>query len=148
MSNNPVSYTHLDVYKRQPYFRRKEIKAMKKSSILILIIICLCSCGKSSKKVSITGEIKGCLLYTSIPSQRLLLYNPEADEENREKSEYILQHIDPESDYLKSLYRDTHVKLLRPRMASGHLQEMCIRDRSTSNPTCCMQSIISPSMFD
>lgn len=36
--------------------------------------------------------------------------------------EYILQHIDPESDYLKALYRDTHVKLLRPRMASGHLQ--------------------------
>lgn len=36
--------------------------------------------------------------------------------------EYILHHIDPESDYLKALYRDTHVKLLRPRMASGHLQ--------------------------
>lgn len=36
--------------------------------------------------------------------------------------EYILQHIDQESDYLKALYRDTHVKLLRPRMASGHLQ--------------------------
>lgn len=35
---------------------------------------------------------------------------------------YILDHIDPESDYLKELYRDTHVKLLRPRMASGHLQ--------------------------
>lgn len=35
---------------------------------------------------------------------------------------YILQHIDSESDYLKALYRDTHVKLLRPRMASGHLQ--------------------------
>ena len=32
---------------------------MKKSHILILIIICLCSCGKPSKKVSITGEIKG-----------------------------------------------------------------------------------------
>ena len=31
--------------------------------------------------------------------------------------EYILQHIDEESDYLKALYRDTHVKLLRPRMA-------------------------------
>ena len=30
--------------------------------------------------------------------------------------EYILQHIDEESDYLKALYRDTHVKLLRPRM--------------------------------
>ena len=28
--------------------------------------------------------------------------------------EYILQHIDEESDYLKALYRDTHVKLLRP----------------------------------
>lgn len=36
--------------------------------------------------------------------------------------DYILSHIDEESDYLKALYRDTHVKLLRPRMASGHLQ--------------------------
>lgn len=36
--------------------------------------------------------------------------------------EYILRHIDEEDDYLKALYRDTHVKLLRPRMASGHLQ--------------------------
>lgn len=36
--------------------------------------------------------------------------------------EYILQHIDREGEYLKALYRDTHVKLLRPRMASGHLQ--------------------------
>jgi len=36
--------------------------------------------------------------------------------------EYILQHIDGEGAYLKALYRDTHVKLLRPRMASGHLQ--------------------------
>lgn len=36
--------------------------------------------------------------------------------------EYMLQHIDEESEYLKRLYRDTHVKLLRPRMASGHLQ--------------------------
>ena len=36
--------------------------------------------------------------------------------------EYILRHIDEETDYLKALYRDTHVKLLRPRMASGHLQ--------------------------
>lgn len=35
---------------------------------------------------------------------------------------YILAHIDEESDYLRKLYRDTHVKLLRPRMASGHLQ--------------------------
>ena len=36
--------------------------------------------------------------------------------------EYILEHIDPENEYLKALYRATHVKLLRPRMASGHLQ--------------------------
>lgn len=36
--------------------------------------------------------------------------------------QYILEHIDTESDYLKALYRDTHIKLLRPRMASGHLQ--------------------------
>ena len=36
--------------------------------------------------------------------------------------EYILQHIDDEGDYLKALYRDTHLKLLYPRMASGHLQ--------------------------
>lgn len=35
---------------------------------------------------------------------------------------YILQHIDEEGQYLKDLYRATHVKLLRPRMASGHLQ--------------------------
>lgn len=36
--------------------------------------------------------------------------------------EYILQHIDPEGEYLHALYRDTHLKLLYPRMASGHLQ--------------------------
>lgn len=36
--------------------------------------------------------------------------------------EYILKHIDQEGDYLASLYRDTHLKLLYPRMASGHLQ--------------------------
>lgn len=36
--------------------------------------------------------------------------------------EYILDHINAESDYLKALYRATHVRLLRPRMASGHLQ--------------------------
>lgn len=35
---------------------------------------------------------------------------------------YILSHMDEESDYLKALYRQTHVKLLNPRMTSGHLQ--------------------------
>jgi len=36
--------------------------------------------------------------------------------------EYILSHIDDESDILKQLDRDAHVNLLRPRMLSGHLQ--------------------------
>lgn len=36
--------------------------------------------------------------------------------------EYIAEHIDKEGTYLSALYRDTHVKLLRPRMVSGHLQ--------------------------
>ncbi len=36
--------------------------------------------------------------------------------------DYILQHIDSEGEYLHALYRATHLKLLRPRMASGHLQ--------------------------
>lgn len=36
--------------------------------------------------------------------------------------QYIRNHIDDEGEYLHALYRDTHVKLLRPRMASGHLQ--------------------------
>ena len=35
---------------------------------------------------------------------------------------YILQHMDEESDYLKALYRQAHLKLLNPRMTSGHLQ--------------------------
>jgi len=36
--------------------------------------------------------------------------------------QYILNHIDEESEYLKNLNRDAHVNLLRPRMLSGHLQ--------------------------
>jgi caffeoyl-CoA O-methyltransferase len=36
--------------------------------------------------------------------------------------DYILKHIDPESDYLYRLYRATNTQLLRPRMAAGHLQ--------------------------
>jgi predicted O-methyltransferase YrrM len=30
--------------------------------------------------------------------------------------------MDEESDYLKALYRQTHLKLINPRMTSGHLQ--------------------------
>ena len=35
---------------------------------------------------------------------------------------YILKHMDEESDYLKALYRQAHLKLINPRMTSGHLQ--------------------------
>lgn len=36
--------------------------------------------------------------------------------------EYILKHIDAESDYLQRLYREAWVHLMNPRMSSGHLQ--------------------------
>lgn len=36
--------------------------------------------------------------------------------------QYILDHIEPEGDYLHRLYRATNIHLLRGRMASGHLQ--------------------------
>jgi caffeoyl-CoA O-methyltransferase len=35
---------------------------------------------------------------------------------------YILSHISPEDELLSDLNRQTHVKVLRPRMLSGHLQ--------------------------
>lgn len=40
----------------------------------------------------------------------------------QELEEYVLNHIDPEPDHLRRLDRDTHVRLLYPRMCSGHLQ--------------------------
>ena len=36
--------------------------------------------------------------------------------------EYILQHIDPEGDYLYRLFRATNIHTIHGRMASGHLQ--------------------------
>ena len=36
--------------------------------------------------------------------------------------DYILSHIEPESDYLYRLWRAAHVHLMNPRMTSGHLQ--------------------------
>ncbi len=35
---------------------------------------------------------------------------------------YILEHIDAEGEYLHRLWRETNIKLLNGRMASGHLQ--------------------------
>ena len=36
--------------------------------------------------------------------------------------EYISAHIGPESTLLRNIYRDTNLRLLNPRMASGHIQ--------------------------
>lgn len=41
---------------------------------------------------------------------------------NYELEKYILDHIDPEGDYLYRLYRATNIYMLHGRMASGHLQ--------------------------
>jgi len=40
----------------------------------------------------------------------------------QELEEYISAHISPEGALLKSLYRETNLRLLNPRMASGHIQ--------------------------
>lgn len=42
-------------------------------------------------------------------------------------NDYILAHTTPPDDYLKRLYRATHLHLLRPRMASGHLQGQLLK---------------------
>ncbi len=39
-----------------------------------------------------------------------------------DEQQYVLQHSDPEGEYLYRLWRATNVHLLRGRMASGHLQ--------------------------
>ncbi len=36
--------------------------------------------------------------------------------------QYVLTHIDPEPPHLRKLGRDVHLRLLYPRMCSGHLQ--------------------------
>ena len=41
---------------------------------------------------------------------------------NTQLEDYILDHSEPEPEYLYRLWRDTNVHLLRGRMASGHLQ--------------------------
>ncbi len=41
---------------------------------------------------------------------------------NKELDDYILNHTDSEEQLLKDLSRETHIKILRPRMLSGHLQ--------------------------
>ena len=50
-----------------------------------------------------------------------------SEEREQLMEDYILAHTTPPDDYLKSLYRATHLHLLRPRMASGHLQGQLLR---------------------
>ncbi len=45
--------------------------------------------------------------------------------------QYILEHIDPEGDYLHRLYRATNLHLLYGRMASGHLQGRLLKMLTT-----------------
>jgi caffeoyl-CoA O-methyltransferase len=44
-----------------------------------------------------------------------------------ELEQYILSHIDPEEDLLAELNRLTHLKVMHPRMLSGHLQGKILR---------------------
>ncbi|MFW5872601.1 MAG: O-methyltransferase [bacterium] len=41
---------------------------------------------------------------------------------NHKLEEYILEHTEPEDEILSHLNRETHLKMLHPRMLSGHLQ--------------------------
>lgn len=41
--------------------------------------------------------------------------------------QYLLEHIDDESQVLSDLNRQTHIKMLQPRMLSGHLQGQILK---------------------
>jgi len=47
--------------------------------------------------------------------------------ENKELEKYIQDHTEAESDLLHELNRQTHMKILRPRMLSGHVQGKFLR---------------------
>ena len=46
--------------------------------------------------------------------------------ENEALDRYILDHIEPEGDYLYRLYRATNIHTVHGRMASGHLQGLSL----------------------
>ncbi len=55
---------------------------------------------------------------------------------DKELDKYILDNIDTEDQLLQELNRQTHLKILRPRMLSGHLQGKILRMLSLMvNPT-------------
>lgn len=45
---------------------------------------------------------------------------------NRQLENYILQNIDREDPVLQELNRETHLKVIQPRMLSGHLQGLIL----------------------
>ena len=47
--------------------------------------------------------------------------------QDRALEQYILDHIDPEDQLLAELSRLTHIKMMHPRMLSGHLQGKILR---------------------
>ncbi|MDP4208743.1 MAG: O-methyltransferase [Bacteroidota bacterium] len=46
---------------------------------------------------------------------------------DKDLEQYILEHIDPEDKILYELNRVAHLKLIHPRMVSGHLQGQILR---------------------
>ena len=54
--------------------------------------------------------------------------------------QYILNHISPEEDYLRELDRETHLKVMRSRMLSGHLQgQILTMISSMIRPKCILE---------
>jgi predicted O-methyltransferase YrrM len=59
---------------------------------------------------------------------------------NPELEKYILDHIDPEGEILYELNRLTHLKVIHPRMISGHLQGKILRMICAMiNPHCILE---------
>lgn len=57
-----------------------------------------------------------------------------------ELEEYIAAHISPEGELLKALYRETNLRLLNPRMASGHIQGRLLKMMVTMiRPQCVLE---------
>jgi len=60
---------------------------------------------------------------------------------NKELEDYILTHTESENQLLKNLSRETHVKMLRPRMLSGHLQGKFLKMMCQMMQTKCILEI-------
>ena len=54
--------------------------------------------------------------------------------------QYIINHISPEEDYLQQLDRETNLRVMGPRMLSGHLQGQILRMISAMiKPRCILE---------